>query len=175
MLTPFPWLTRLLRRLVAFLEPAFPHFSQPSRHSIRLSTPANLSLIETERQTRFTRILRDGQTPLLVARRAQTIAHLRSRHGTRADGFDAKSPALQGSHVSHFLQDSDYADRPGMGWRKGKFNGDLPICNTRLVKYALDPRFEMFIEETKMELPESLKAVERYVENRSDCQGSPLM
>lgn len=64
-------------------------------------------------------------------------------------------------------------DRPGMGWRKGKYKGDLPICNTRLVKYALDPRFEMFIEETKMELPESLKQVERYVENRSESHGSP--
>lgn len=66
-------------------------------------------------------------------------------------------------------------DRPGMGWRKGKYKGDLPICNTRLVKYALDPRFELFIEETKMELPESLKQVERYVENRSESHGSPRM
>ncbi len=43
MLTLFPWLTQGFGRLVTFLEQAFLHLTQPSRHSIILSTATDLA------------------------------------------------------------------------------------------------------------------------------------
>lgn len=64
-------------------------------------------------------------------------------------------------------------DRAGMGWRKGKLKGELPICNPRIMKFALNSEFKAYIEENTIELPASLRQAEIYVENRSESQGSP--
>ena len=66
-------------------------------------------------------------------------------------------------------------DRPGMGWRRGKYKGDLPECNPRIVKFAFDRRFELFMEQAGIKIPVSLKEAQHYVENRSETQGSPRM
>jgi hypothetical protein len=66
-------------------------------------------------------------------------------------------------------------DRPGMGWRRGKKKGELPICNARIQKFALEPRFGAFVAQTGMDLPEALKKAERYSWNLWDNHGSPCM
>ncbi|MBI5029032.1 MAG: hypothetical protein HZB51_00795 [Chloroflexi bacterium] len=43
MFTLFHWLTQLFRRLITFLEHAFLHLTQPSRHSIVLSIVTDLT------------------------------------------------------------------------------------------------------------------------------------
>jgi hypothetical protein len=63
-------------------------------------------------------------------------------------------------------------DRPGMNWRRGKKKGKLPECNARITKFALDPRFEAFILQTGIDLPDPLKNAEGY-ENLSESHGSP--
>lgn len=66
-------------------------------------------------------------------------------------------------------------DRPGAGWRKGKKKGELPICNARIKKFALEPRFAAFVDQSGIELPSALRNAERYSENLSESHGSPLM
>lgn len=66
-------------------------------------------------------------------------------------------------------------DRPGVGWRKGKKKGQLPECNARIKKFALEPRFEEFIAQSQIALPSALQNAERYSANRSINQGSPCM
>lgn len=64
-------------------------------------------------------------------------------------------------------------DRPGMGWRKGKKKGELPECNARIKKFALEPRFAEFVQQSHIELPNALTQAECYSENRSINHGSP--
>lgn len=64
-------------------------------------------------------------------------------------------------------------DRPGVGWRKGKKKGELPECNPRIVKFALQEKFALFVDQSQLELPEALKKAQRYDENLSESQGSP--
>lgn len=66
-------------------------------------------------------------------------------------------------------------DRPGVGWRKGKKKGELPECNARIVKFAFQDKFALFVDQLHLELPEALKVAERYHENLSDFQGSPCI
>lgn len=63
-------------------------------------------------------------------------------------------------------------DRPGMNWRSGKKKGELPECNARITKFTLDPRFEAFVLQSGIDLPDALKKAEGY-ENLSENHGSP--
>ncbi len=65
-------------------------------------------------------------------------------------------------------------DRPGEGWRKGKKKGELPICNARIMKFALNPRFQEYVKQTKLCLPDALQMAESQ-ENLSESHGSPCM
>lgn len=62
-----------------------------------------------------------------------------------------------------------------MGWRKAKKKGELPICNVRITKFALEPRFEAFVAHTGMDVPEAPKKAERYSWNLWDNHGSPCI
>ena len=64
-------------------------------------------------------------------------------------------------------------DRPGMGWRKGKKKGELPVCNARIKKFALTPPFAEFVARSGIELPDALKRAEPYSLNLSFNHGSP--
>ncbi len=66
-------------------------------------------------------------------------------------------------------------DRAGLGWRKGKKKGELPLSNPRIVSFTLDPRFDEFVEQTGLELPDALKNLTCYSPKRSERQGSPCM
>lgn len=66
-------------------------------------------------------------------------------------------------------------DHPGPGWRKGKKKGELPECNTRILKFAFTPDFEAYVRRNEIELPDGLKSAQHYVENLSESQGSPCM
>lgn len=66
-----------------------------------------------------------------------------------------------------------HVDRPGMGWRKGKKRGELPVCNSHIIKFALQEKFAAFIQQSGLEIPEALKKAECYSENLSSFQGSP--
>ncbi len=66
-------------------------------------------------------------------------------------------------------------DRPGPGWRKGKKRGELPDCHARIKKYALQPQFAAFVDQSGIKLPNALEKAERYSWNRSESHGSPLM
>jgi hypothetical protein len=48
-LTRFNWLTQRIVRLVSFLEHAFIHLTQPSRHSLVFATATDLTRSKTER------------------------------------------------------------------------------------------------------------------------------
>lgn len=66
-------------------------------------------------------------------------------------------------------------DRPGLGWRKGKKKGELPECNPRIVKFALQEKFALFVDHAHFELPDALNNAERIYENLSESHGSPCM
>lgn len=66
-------------------------------------------------------------------------------------------------------------DRPGLGWRKGKKKGDLPECNSHIVKFAFQEKFAAFVSASNLELPEALKNAQHYDENLSERNGSPCM
>lgn len=65
-------------------------------------------------------------------------------------------------------------DRPGCAWKKGTRKGELPIYNPRLVKFALTYPFASFVDQSGLELPDSLKRAQRqspvYLSER---KGSP--
>lgn len=48
-------------------------------------------------------------------------------------------------------------NRPGIAWKKGTKKGEVPEYQPRLTKYKLAPRFDEFVQETGIELPEVLK------------------
>src|SRR5581483_9151999 len=64
-------------------------------------------------------------------------------------------------------------DRPGLGWRKGKKKGELPECHPRIVKFALQEKFALFVKHAQLELPEALRRAQHYDENLSESHGSP--
>lgn len=65
-------------------------------------------------------------------------------------------------------------DRPGCGWKRGIKKGELPVYNPRVIKFALTPHFGLFVDQSGVELPETLKHAERqspvYLSSRN---GSP--
>lgn len=64
-------------------------------------------------------------------------------------------------------------DRPGLGWRKGKKKGELPECNSCIQKFALEEKSAVFVDQSKLTLPDGLKNAERYSWNLWDNHGSP--
>lgn len=67
-------------------------------------------------------------------------------------------------------------NRPGSAWKKGIKKGEVPEYQPRLPKYKLAPRFDKFVQESGIELPEVLKQAERqspvYLSERN---GSPFL
>lgn len=65
-------------------------------------------------------------------------------------------------------------NRPGIAWKKGTKKGEVPEYQPRLSKFALEPRFELFVQQSGLELPDVLKNAERqspvYL---SESHGSP--
>ncbi len=51
-------------------------------------------------------------------------------------------------------------DRPGLDWKGGK-KGEPIVYNPRLTKFALEPRFATFVDQSCFELPETFKKAER--------------
>ncbi len=67
-----------------------------------------------------------------------------------------------------------HVDPPGPGWRKGKKKGELPDCNGHIVKFALEPHFAAFVDQSGIKLPVALEKAERQSDAyRSESQGSP--
>ena len=51
---------------------------------------------------------------------------------------------------------------PDCGWRKAKKKDEQPLSDPRLTKFALDPKFETYIEQAGIQLPETPKQSARY-------------
>ncbi len=67
-------------------------------------------------------------------------------------------------------------NRPGIGWQKGMKKGEVPAYNPRLEKFALEPHFAAFLNQSGLRLPEALNEVERQSPSYlSDFHGSPWL